>query len=132
MTRHEIRECMFCLLFQNEFYGTDEFAEQRDNFLEQKSITEKEKNELLGKMEKLLSFLPDIDGQIEANSKGWKLDRIAKAELAILRLAVFEAKYDDTIPVGVAVNEAVELAKAYGGDNAPAFVNGILGKIVNE
>ena len=78
-------------------------------------------------MEKLLSFLPDIDGQIEANSKGWKLDRIAKAELAILRLAVFEAKYDDTIPVGVAVNEAVELAKAYGGDNAPAFVNGILG-----
>ena len=83
-------------------------------------------------MEKLLSFLPDIDGQIEANSKGWKLDRIAKAELAILRLAVFEAKYDDTIPVGVAVNEAVELAKAYGGDNAPAFVNGILGKIVNE
>ncbi|MDY3909718.1 MAG: transcription antitermination factor NusB [Eubacterium sp.] len=132
MTRHEIRECMFCLLFQNEFYGTDEFAEQRDNFLEQKSITEKEKNELLSKMEKLLSFLPDIDGQIEANSKGWKLDRIAKAELAILRLAVFEAKYDDTIPVGVAVNEAVELAKAYGGDNAPAFVNGILGKIVNE
>lgn len=132
MTRHEIRECMFCLLFQNEFYGTDEFVEQRDNFLEQKSITEKEKNELLSKMEKLLSFLPDIDGQIEANSKGWKLDRIAKAELAILRLAVFEAKYDDTIPVGVAVNEAVELAKAYGGDNAPAFVNGILGKIVNE
>ena len=123
---------MFCLLFQNEFYGTDEFAEQRDNFLEQKSITEKEKNELLSKMEKLLSFLPDIDGQIEANSKGWKLDRIAKAELAILRLAVFEAKYDDTIPVGVAVNEAEELAKAYGGDNAPAFVNGILGKIVNE
>ena len=49
-----------------------------------------------------------------------------------MRLAVFEAKYDDTIPVGVAVNEAVELAKAYGGDNAPAFVNGILGKIVNE
>ena len=45
MTRHEIRECMFCLLFQNEFYGTDEFAEQRDNFLEQKSITEKEKND---------------------------------------------------------------------------------------
>ena len=49
-----------------------------------------------------------------------------------MRLAVYEAVYDDSVPVGVAVNEAVELAKAYGDDNAPAFVNGILGKIVNE
>lgn len=132
MTRHEMRECMFCLLFQNEFYGSDEFAEQRDIFLEQKSITDKEKQEIYEKLEKLTGCLSDIDKKIEDNARGWKLDRIAKAELAILRLAVFEAKYDDDVPVGVAVNEAVELAKEYGGDNSPSFVNGILGKIVNE
>ena len=57
---------------------------------------------------------------------------IAKAELAILRLAVYEAVYDEDVPVGVAVNEAVELAKEYGNDNGPSFVNGILGNIVNE
>jgi N utilization substance protein B len=123
---------MFCLLFQNEFYQTDEFAVQRDIYLEQKSLTETEHREILDKLEHLIGFLPEIDKKIEAYSRGWKLDRIAKAELAILRLAVFEASYDDGIPVGVAVNEAVELAKKYGDDNGPAFVNGILGKIVNE
>jgi N utilization substance protein B len=123
---------MFCLLFQNEFYETGEFSVQRDNYLEQKTLTDKEREEILSKLEKLIGILPDIDKKIEEYSKGWKLDRIAKAELAILRLAVFEALYDDSIPVGVAVNEAVELAKKYGDDNGPAFVNGILGKIVNE
>ena len=53
-------------------------------------------------------------------------------DAAIMRLAIYEAQYDESVPVGVAVNEAVELAKEYGGDNSPSFVNGILGKIVNE
>ena len=108
MTRHEMRECIFCLMFQNDFYGTDEFEEQMSN------------------------FLANIDEKISANAKGWKIERIAKAELAILRLAVYEALYEESVPVGVAVNEAVELAKEYGGENGAAFVNGILGKIVNE
>ncbi len=132
MTRHEIRECIFCLLFQNEFYATDEFAEQRDNFLGEKKISEKQKNEIMTKLEHLIVNLPDIDEKIAEYSKGWKIDRIAKAELAILRLAIYEALWDEDVPVGVAVNEAVELAKTYGEDNGPAFVNGILGKIVNE
>lgn len=132
MTRREIRENIFCLIFQYEFYGAAGYDEQRDIFLEESSLSDKEEREVVEKLEKLLSLLPDIDGMIAGSSKGWKLDRIAKAELAILRLAVFEAMYDDGVPVGVAVNEAVELAKAYGDDNAPAFVNGILGKIVNE
>ena len=76
--------------------------------------------------------MPDIDEKISANAKGWMIERIAKAELAILRLAVYEALYEESVPVGVAVNEAVELAKEYGGENGAAFVNGILGKIVNE
>ena len=132
MTRHEMRECIFCLMFQNDFYGTDEFEEQMSNFLanfhfpEEHEISEKDEKEVREKVERL------IDEKISANAKGWKIERIAKAELAILRLAVYEALYEESVPVGVAVNEAVELAKEYGGENGAAFVNGILGKIVNE
>lgn len=138
MTRREMRECIFCLLFQNEFYTTEEFDEQMGNFLEhfhfpeKQRIREKDEQEVRGKVEKLLACLPAIDEKIAGHAKGWKLDRIAKAELAILRLAVYEALYDEEVPVGVALNEAVELAKQYGDDNGSAFVNGILGKIVNE
>ena len=132
MTRHDMRECMFCLLFQNEFYGTEEFAEQRDTFLEEKNLKPSEQQEILERTSHLIQLLPEIDERISKCSKGWKLDRIAKAELAILRLAVYEAVYDEDVPVGVAVNEAVELAKEYGTDNGPSFVNGILGNIVNE
>ena len=138
MTRHEMRECIFCLLFQNEFYTTEEFDEQMGNFLEnfhfpeEHEISEKDEQEVRDKVARMLAFLPDIDEKISSSAKGWKIDRIAKAELAILRLAVYEALYDDAVPVGVAVNEAVELAKQYGDDNGAAFVNGILGKIVNE
>ena len=132
MTRHEMRECIFCLMFQNDFYGTDEFEEQMSNFLanfhfpEEHEISEKDEKEVREKVERLIAE------KISANAKGWKIERIAKAELAILRLAVYEALYEESVPVGVAVNEAVELAKEYGGENGAAFVNGILGKIVNE
>ena len=138
MTRHEMRECIFCLLFQNEFYTTEEFDEQMGNFLEnfhfpeEHEISDKDEQEVRDKVARMLAFLPDIDEKISSSTKGWKIDRIAKAELAILRLAVYEALYDAAVPVGVAVNEAVELAKQYGDDNGAAFVNGILGKIVNE
>ena len=125
MTRHEMRECIFCLMFQNDFYGTDEFEEQMSNFLANFHFPEEH-------VERLIALMPDIDEKISANAKGWKIERIAKAELAILRLAVYEALYEESVPVGVAVNEAVELAKEYGGENGAAFVNGILGKIVNE
>ncbi len=132
MTRHEMREVVFCLMFQHEFYPAEEFGEQRDNYLGSQKMTGKERQEVLDKMAQAIGHLPEIDEKISACSKGWKIDRIAKAELAILRLAVYEAVYDDSVPVGVALNEAVELAKQYGEDNGPSFVNGILGKIVNE
>ena len=132
MTRHEMRLTIFCLLFQNEFYGTEAFEEQKENFLQTRSVTEKEYTEITEKVQDLIGHLPQIDEMISAHSKNWKIDRIAKAELAILRLAVYEAKYDESVPVGVAINEAVELAKEYGEDNGAAFVNGVLGQIVNE
>ena len=60
----------------------------------------------------------------------WKTDRMAKTDLAIIRLAVYEIKYEDAIPDKVAINEAVELAKLYGEESSPAFVNGVLARIV--
>ena len=72
----------------------------------------------------------EIDSKINAVAKGWKTNRMGKVELAIIRLAVYEIKYDEDIPTGVAINEAVELAKKYGTKDAPSFVNGILAKIV--
>ena len=75
------------------------------------------------------ALLPEIDEKINSVSEGWPVNRLGKAELAIMRLAVYEMLYDEDIPVNVAINEAVELAKNYGGDNAPSFVNGVLAKL---
>ena len=73
-----------------------------------------------------------IDGILNENAKGWKTSRMNKVDLTILRLAVYELKWDDEIPVGVAINEAVELAKRFGGDESPSFVNGVLGKVAEQ
>ena len=76
--------------------------------------------------------MPEIDGILNENAKGWKTARMNKVDLTILRLAVYEINWDEEIPVGVAINEAVELAKKFSGDDSPAFVNGVLGRIAQE
>ena len=76
--------------------------------------------------------VPEIDAMLNATARGWKTDRFGSADLAIMRVAVYEMLFDEKIPEGVAINEAVELAKKYGGDESPAFINGILGKISAE
>ncbi len=70
-----------------------------------------------------------INSLIETNLKKWSMNRIPKIDLAILRLAIFEIKYDETVPYKVAVNEAIELAKTYSTDESPSFINGVLAKI---
>ena len=82
------------------------------------------------KTAKVAKLIPEIDEKINAVAKGWKTQRMGKADLSILRLAVYEMQYDEEIPVNVAINEAVELAKKFGSDDSPAFVNGILAKLV--
>lgn len=133
MTRRECREHLFCLVFQREFHAEDEFEVQQEIYFDKMDVKEQSDQEMLSeRMTALVSKLPEIDVYIEKYAKGWEISRIGKAELALLRLAVFEALFDEEVPVGVAINEAVELAKKYGDDNAPKFINGILGKIVNE
>lgn len=132
MTRREIREQLFILLFQKEFYGGETFEEQKETYFQTCSMEEEDKQYIIGKLAKIGDLQAEVDETIAKHSIGWKIDRIGKEELAILRLAVYEAVYDDDIPVGVAVNEAVELGKKYGAEGGASFINGILGKIVNE
>ncbi len=131
MTRSELREQVFKLLFRVEFNSMDEMAEQEQLFPitedEQEFLT-KDTDYIRDKYEKSAEKLPEIDEAINKETTGWNTGRIAKVDLAIIRLAVYEIKYDDTVPTGVAINEAVELAKKYGQDGSPSFINGVLAK----
>ena len=79
---------------------------------------------------RIMELIPDLDARINEVAKGWTTKRMGKVELTILRLALFEIHYDEDVPDKVAINEAVELAKRFGGDDSPSFVNGILAKLV--
>ena len=81
------------------------------------------------KAEKIAGKTEEIDALINAHTKGWKTSRMNKVDLTILRLAVYEMKWDEDVPVGVAIDEAVELAKKYSGSDGPSFVNGVLAKL---
>ena len=77
----------------------------------------------------ILEKLTEIDKMLSTSASSWTLDRMGKVELTVLRLAVYEMHFDEDIPVKVAINEAVELAKGFGGDETPGFVNGVLAKL---
>ncbi len=130
MKRRELREHIFELLFRIEFNSAQEMPEQLRLFFEGLGeVDEKDQEYIEKKYAHIVEKLPQIDKLLEDTAEGWKVGRMGKADLTILRLAVYEMKYDEDVPVGVAVNEAVELSKKFGGDESPAFVNGILGKI---
>ena len=130
MTRAGMREHIFKILFRAEFYSAEEMTQQINYYLEDVSgITEKELNYITDKVLKIVDRIQVLDGMINEVSLGWPTTRLGKSELTIMRLAVYEMKFDDDIPVNVAINEAVELAKKYGADSAPSFVNGVLAKL---
>jgi len=133
MGRREMREHIFKLLFLLEFYRGEELNDQAQLYMdevEEADFTEKESAYILDKFHRIEEILPQIDEKLSEVSSGWKLNRMNKVDLAILRLAAYEALKDDDIPVSVAINEAVELAKKFGGDDSPSFVNGVLAKAV--
>lgn len=134
MSRRELREHLFRMLFRKEFHNQTELNEQIDlyfNGLDQ-CPSDKDRNYLEDKFDRVIANMEAIDETIEAASSGWKLSRIGKVDLAILRLAVYEVEYDEDIPTGVAINEAVELAKKFGEDQSASFINGILAKVANK
>ena len=131
MSRREQREQIFKILFGVEFHSADELEEQIGLYMEDLGdIRKKDADYMTGKVRSIVEHMDEIDGMINQASKNWKTTRMAKAELSILRLAAYEITYEDDIPVSVSINEAVELAKLYGSDHGPAFVNGILSGMV--
>ena len=131
MSRREQREQIFKILFVVEFHSADELEEQIGLYMEDLGdIRKKDSDYMTGKVRSIVEHMDEIDEMINHASKNWKTTRMAKAELSILRLAAYEIKYEDDIPVSVSINEAVELAKLYGSDHGPAFVNGILSGMV--
>ena len=99
------------------------FFEDEENTMAQEGCAE-----VTQKFNRILEKLDDIDGELNGKVQGWNTERMGKVDLTILRLAVYEILYDETIPTRVAINEAVELAKRYGQDSSSAFVNGVLAK----
>ena len=144
MTRREIRETVFKILFSLEFNDVSEIREEAelelehaslydedDNKMDAVAMTEEEKAYIIDRVEAVVSHITEIDEIISGISQGWKLGRIGKAELAILRLAVYEIKFDEDIPVKVAINEAVELAKTYCDVEAKSCINALLAKLAD-
>ena len=122
MSRTEQREQAFCLVFQNLFNNEETVSIYEENVAK------------VGKYAKALfegvvSKTDELDEIINTYSKGWKTNRLPKVNLAILRLAVYEIKYVEDVPQSVAINEAVELAKKYSGEDDYSFINGILGSV---
>ena len=139
--------CLSFLLFCADFYPEGETKEQIEQYFtepREDDYTSDDVYELIhcpeldvydsgyvkNKVEKVLEKLTELDTAINETAKGWTTRRMGKVELTILRLALFEIRYDEEVPDKVAINEAVELAKKFGGDESPAFVNGILAKLV--
>lgn len=130
MTRRALRESIFRILFTYEFNTKEEMSEQIDFSLSEfDNLKDEDRTYIVDKTNKIISLIDEIDSIIEDISSGWKLGRLGKAELAILRLAVYEMKYDDDVPFKVAINEAVELAKIYCNQEASGFINGLLAKV---
>ena len=131
MSRRELREQIFKMLIRIEFHEGMEMEEQMQLFLEEVEEISKEDSEYIrNKYENIVEHLEEIDASVNEKAKGWKTSRMAKVELSLIRLAIYEIQYDEDIPAGVAINEAVELAKKYGADSSPAFINGVLAKFV--
>ena len=129
MTRKQAREEAFILVFEKEF---------NDNTVEEILETAKEVRDLIPDeyvstvFSGVFEHLEELDGIISDKSVGWKIGRISKTALGILRLAIFEMKYLDDIPVSVSINEAVELCKKYATGDDASFVNGILSSVAKE
>jgi len=143
MTRKQVREHIFKLLFRVEFNSSEEMPEQLRLYFEDSiadedcasvgaDIPENDAEYVRNKYGLIMDRLPEIDEQINKAAKGWTVSRIGKVEVAILRLAVYEVLFDDDIPIGVAIDEAVDLSKKFGQDGAASFVNGILAGVVRQ
>lgn len=131
--RRELRERIFQLLFRREFHSEDDMPEQIRLFFESMGeIHANDEKYINDKYNAIASHITEIDNAINEVAEGWKTDRMGRVDLSIIRLAYYEMQYDEDVPVSVAINEAVEIAKVFGGEESPSFVNGILAKLARK
>lgn len=147
MTRREMREHCFKMLFGVDFYPAEETAGQIEQYfnspeeddvtpegvteiIHQVEMAESDREFLTERVETMAQKIPELDESINGVAQGWRTRRMGRVELTILRQALYEMKYDEEVPQKVAINEAVDLAKKYGGKDSPAFINGVLAKLV--
>lgn len=134
MGRHEQREQLFMLLFRVEFNSPEEMPEQVRLFFEdeERSGIGEAAVQIEEKYRRIQDKLPEIDRLLNEKTEKWNTKRIGKVELTVLRLALYEMLFDEDIPQGVAIDEAVSIAKKYGQESSGAFVNGILAKFAKQ
>ena len=132
MKQRAFKEQVFKLLFRAEFNTREELLEQLPFYFDAGDMTVSVEDR--GKIEErlcaILDRMPEIDAQIASRLKNWKPERIGKVELAVIRMTVYELQTNPSAPVGVVINDAVDIAKKYGQDGAGQFVNGVLAAFV--
>ena len=141
LSRHMKRTALLKLLFMRGFYPDEDsmeaqfelfykYAGTESDISDDESFVPSEEDEkyIEVKYNAIISHIDEIDAFIDEISDSWKITRMNRVDVNILRLALYEMLFDDDIPVGVAINEAVELAKQYGGEESGSFINGLLGK----
>lgn len=145
MTKREERDHKFRLLFSSQFFAEEELDAQIKNYFDAsdyedndeetdlpasvKGLTDEDMKYLTEEVQKIVEKIPELDEKINSRVQGWTTERITKTDLTVIRLGLYEMLYDDRIPERVAINEAVEIAKKYGGPASGAFVNGLLARI---
>jgi transcription antitermination protein NusB len=139
MSRRISREYAIQFLFSLDFNKTDDVEKQLEEFLlhtqehreeEDSALNESSKRYTLDVVKGTMQHIEEIDKIIDFHTTGWKKERIARVDLAIIRLAIYEIMFDNDVPDSVAANEAIELAKKYSTEESGSFVNGVLGKVI--
>ncbi|MCR5800270.1 MAG: transcription antitermination factor NusB [Lachnospiraceae bacterium] len=134
MNRRQLREQIFKLLFRVEFNPAEDMDTQVELFFDNDDtqFDEKDMEYIRGKYDRIYGKIDEIDRLIDEKAKGWKTERMSKVDLTIIRLGVYEILYDDQISAGIAINEAVELAKKFGQDKSGGFINAVLAKFTTQ
>lgn len=134
MGRHEQREQVFLLLFRAEFHSPEEMPEQEKLYFEdeERKGTVGDASLIGERYRNIMDKLSEIDALLNEKTEKWNTKRIGKVELTVLRIALYEMLFDEDIPQGVAIDEAVTIAKKYGQESSGAFVNGVLAKFAKK
>lgn len=131
MRRNEARELLMQMLYEMDVHR-DFSNKKRNSFIENNGLEDEQKAYFMLVHSACAKNLEKIDNTINKYSTNWTIETMNKVDVAILRLAITEIFYSRNVPAAVAINEAVELGKKFGGDNSGKFINGILGSIARE